>query len=112
MTRELNVRCAAAGLPVVAVCLHPGFIYTRLGRDFPGLPRWAQHIVYTLMRPMLKSKRQGAATQVYCAVAPAIAGGEYYDDCNVAASTALAHHAAAGRALWDESERLIAQLCP
>jgi NAD(P)-dependent dehydrogenase (short-subunit alcohol dehydrogenase family) len=112
MARELDARCAAAGLPVTAVCLHPGFIHTNLGRDFPGMPRWAQSIVYALMRPMLKSKRQGAACQVYCATAPGIAGGEYYDDCNVAKSTALAHNAVAGRALWDESERLIAQLCP
>jgi len=112
MARELNARCAAAGLPVTAVCLHPGLIRTNLARGFTKTPPWVMNMLYALLRPAFKSKKQGAACQVYCATAKALAGGEYYDDCRIAASSSHAHDAVAGRALWEESERLIAQLCP
>ena len=112
MARELNARCAAAGLPVVAASLHPGLIRTNLARDYPKPPRWVMNVLYALVALAMKSPKQGAACQVFCATSKALAGGEYYDDCNVAASSTHAHNAVAGRALWEESERLIAQLCP
>lgn len=43
---------------------------------------------------------------MYLAVADSVAGGEYYSDCNVAPSTALAHDADLGRRLWEMSETM------
>ncbi len=44
--------------------------------------------------------------QVLCAVAKGIKGGAYYQDCNLAPSSAHAHDATMGRGLWQLSERL------
>jgi hypothetical protein len=53
---------------------------------------------------------QGAATTVWAATAPELAGqsGAYLADCQVAEPNRLAQDADMARALWDKTEELIA----
>jgi NAD(P)-dependent dehydrogenase (short-subunit alcohol dehydrogenase family) len=74
--QEIQRRYAAAG--ITAYSLHPGGIRTGLQEDTPVAATFMW-----LLSPMLKSVEAGASTTVYCAVAPDIAGGEYYKDCTV-----------------------------
>ena len=46
---------------------------------------------------------QGAATSVYCCVAPDIRGGAYYDDCAVASPAPYATSEDNAAALWEYS---------
>eukprot|EP00667_Euglena_gracilis_P014139 EG_transcript_14637 len=76
--RELNRRFATVGIPAQAYSVHPGVIATDLWR-------YQSNVVNTLVRPVMalfgKSIPQGAATTVFCALAPDLPPGYYYD-CN------------------------------
>jgi len=77
--RELARR--TAGTPVTANALQPGVIMTNLGRYLP----WYQIVTAKLLGwTFMKSVEEGAATQVYLATAPALAGtsGYFFKDCN------------------------------
>eukprot|EP01004_Peranema_trichophorum_P005725 NODE_4576_length_1146_cov_88.697947_g4058_i0.p1 GENE.NODE_4576_length_1146_cov_88.697947_g4058_i0~~NODE_4576_length_1146_cov_88.697947_g4058_i0.p1 ORF type:complete len:317 (-),score=57.45 NODE_4576_length_1146_cov_88.697947_g4058_i0:141-1091(-) len=79
--RVLNQRMIDEKANVRAYSLHPGAIYTELGRHtwyIGGIMKF---------NPFSKSIPQGSATSVYCAFAPGIQDGEYYSDANVAYST-------------------------
>jgi NAD(P)-dependent dehydrogenase (short-subunit alcohol dehydrogenase family) len=77
--RELARR--QAGTRVTANSLQPGVIMTNLGRYLP----WYQLVAANLIGwTFMKSVEAGAATQVYLATAPALAGvsGYFFKDCN------------------------------
>jgi NAD(P)-dependent dehydrogenase (short-subunit alcohol dehydrogenase family) len=61
--------------------VHPGLVYTGIFRMLPALPR---EVLMLFGRPFMKSPEQGAATQVYVATSPLLAGvtGVYFADCN------------------------------
>lgn len=101
--RQLAKRCAGTGVTVNAV--HPGVINTELGRNST-----LASLFYTLGTPFLKSVAQGAATQVYVACAPALAEttGEYFADCNIAASSDAAASDEHAASLWTVTERKVA----
>ncbi|MEW5316906.1 MAG: hypothetical protein WDW38_008246 [Sanguina aurantia] len=104
-TRELNRRLQ--GMPVAAVCCHPGNILTNLARHVEAeCMSGALSVLKTLLNPLLKSIPQGAATQVYLATAQSVAGGEYYLDVNIRPSSKLAHDRRLGEKLWEVSEIL------
>jgi len=87
---ELDRRLAAEG--VRAFALHPGGIATELGRHLD-----ADDIAFIRGRqrgsgggaPVWKSVAQGAATQVWAATAPELAGrgGLYLEDCQISGTT-------------------------
>jgi WW domain-containing oxidoreductase len=65
---------------------------------------------YATFGPLfLKSIPQGAATEVFVATHPSLAGvsGEYFADCNVARPRADASDAALAERLWKTSERIV-----
>jgi WW domain-containing oxidoreductase len=98
-----------AGTRRTANAVHPGVIRTNLGRHMPGIA----DLVFGLVGPLvLKSVPQGAATEVYVAVHPAVAGisGAYFADCNVAKARADADDPALARRLWEVSEAIVAGL--
>jgi NAD(P)-dependent dehydrogenase (short-subunit alcohol dehydrogenase family) len=98
-----------AGTRRTANAVHPGVIATNLTRHLP-LPA---RLLWALAGPLaLKTAAQGAATQVYAAAHPAMAGttGAYLADCNLAPCRRDADDPAAGRALWEATERLVAGL--
>ena len=57
-----------------------------------------------------KNVPQGAATSVYCAVAPDVQGGAFYNDCQVAGAADWATDAALAEKLWAETEKLAAKV--
>jgi NAD(P)-dependent dehydrogenase (short-subunit alcohol dehydrogenase family) len=102
-TRELARRLAGTG--VTANCLHPGFVASRIGDDNGGLFR----VAFTAVKRIVAiTPERGAATSVYLATSPDVAGksGGYYDKCALATPSAAAQDDAAARRLWAASARL------
>jgi WW domain-containing oxidoreductase len=105
--KQLAKRLAGTGQTANAV--HPGVIKTSLSRSMSPVVRFALSVAEPLA---LKSVAEGAATQVYVATHPSLAGvsGEYFSHCNIAKPSALARDAALAERLWTESERIVAKL--
>ncbi len=84
--------------------LHPGVIETNLGRHVPD-----RDDMYDRLRPTLKTIRQGAATQVYVATHPSLAGvsGVYFSDCAPAETLPEALDEALADALWTRTEAIV-----
>ena len=115
----LDARLAGKGVRSFAV--HPGAIVTGLGRHMDE----ADYQFLMSRRPAgqemtLKSVEQGAATSVWAATSPELAGrgGVYLEDCQVAGPAApdssagvesYAVDAAAAERLWAVSEVLVGQ---
>lgn len=93
MANEYERRYGACG--VHALSLNPGVIMsTEIARDLPGTPE-SRHAMYYRMFPQLikweKSVCQGAATQVWAAIAKELEGkgGIYLDDVQMARETKM-----------------------
>ena len=100
-TRELARR--AGGGPPVATCMHPGVVATRFGEEGGALTRLA----FKLLRPLLRTARQGADTAIWLATAAEAAqAGEYFVDRRVAGTSRAARDETLARRLWDVSERM------
>ena len=104
-SRELARRYADTSVTSNAV--HPGFVATNLGRYFSTRPRDPD----APLRKGFKRADKGAATQVYVAADPRLAGvsGYYFEDCNPVEPTGphMQDDALALR-LWEVSEELVA----
>lgn len=98
-----------AGTRRTANALHPGVIMTPLARSLAGPLKSAMALASPLF---LKSVGEGAATQVYVATHPSVAGvrGEYFADCNVSRPSRHGEDDALAERLWAETERLVAGL--
>ncbi len=107
--KQLAKRLASEGSTVTANAVHPGVIISGLQRSMPAIQRLGMAIAAPIA---LKSLAEGAATQVYVATHPALEGvsGEYFADCNIARPSARGRDAALADRLWQESERIVAQL--
>ena len=105
--KELSRRFA--GTKKTANALHPGVIATNLSRNMNPVVAFALKVAEPLG---LKSIPQGAATQVYVATNPGLAGvtGEYFADCNVAEPRRDARDPEIAKKLWDVSEKIVAEL--
>ena len=105
--KELSRRFA--GTKKTANAVHPGVIQTNLGRHMNPVARFLFGAVSPLF---LKTVAQGAATEVYVATSPTLAGvsGEYFADCNVAVPRADANDAELAKKLWEVSEKIVAEL--
>jgi NAD(P)-dependent dehydrogenase (short-subunit alcohol dehydrogenase family) len=119
---ELDRRLAAAG--VRAFGLHPGGIMTELGRHLgPADIKFIQSRQRdreSAGGPKFKSIPAGAATQVWAATAPELAGrgGLYLEDCQVSGTTPppgsvgcqpYALDPAAAARLWEHSEATLGE---
>jgi NAD(P)-dependent dehydrogenase (short-subunit alcohol dehydrogenase family) len=97
-----------AGTRRTANALHPGVIRTSLWRhQAAGLG-----LLFAAVGPLfMKTVAQGAATQVWAAVHPSLAGtsGAYLADCNLATPRADADDPALARRLWEVTEALAAR---
>ncbi|XP_069758188.1 WW domain-containing oxidoreductase isoform X4 [Narcine bancroftii] len=123
-SNELNRRLSPHG--VTSNALHPGnMMYSSLHRSW-----WLYTLLFSLARPFTKSmicihrapprcwnchenreqiEQQGAATNVYCAIAPELEGlgGMYFNNCCRCQPSQAAQDETSASALWDLSERLI-----
>jgi len=82
----------------LANAVHPGTIATKLTRNMTSIASIALAVVSPIA---LKSVAQGAATEVYAATHPSLAGvsGEYFIDSNLAKPSRRARDADLARAL-------------
>jgi NAD(P)-dependent dehydrogenase (short-subunit alcohol dehydrogenase family) len=87
--------------------LHPGVIATDLARSMSAGVR-AGLAVGSLLA--FKSVAEGAATQVYLAVHPAVArtSGKYFSDCNEKESTPQGRDMGQAERLWGVTEKILA----
>ncbi|XP_038662180.1 WW domain-containing oxidoreductase isoform X2 [Scyliorhinus canicula] len=102
-SNELNRRLSTHG--VTSNALHPGnMMYSSIHRSW-----WLYTLLFALARPFTKSMQQGAATTVYCSVAPELEGlgGMYFNNCCRCQPSQKAQDEASASALWELSERLI-----
>jgi len=95
-SQELARRAGERGITTYA--LHPGVVASDIWRRIP----WP---IRPLMKLRMLSTEQGAATSLYCATAPELAGvsGRFYEDCRERSPSAVATPELA-RALWEHSE--------
>jgi NAD(P)-dependent dehydrogenase (short-subunit alcohol dehydrogenase family) len=98
-----------AGTKKTANAVHPGVIRTNLGRHMNPVADALFGVGGALM---FKSVPQGAATEVYVAVHPALpnVSGAYFADCNVAKPRADAEDPALAAKLWEVTEKIVAGL--
>ncbi len=102
-TYELDRRRGDAAVTVNAV--HPGFVASNFGRNNRGLVGLAM----TRLVPLFaKSVAEGAATSVYLASSPEVAGvsGRYFSNCRAVNSAPQSYDRAAAQRLWAVSEEL------
>ena len=97
---ELARRLEGSG--VTSNAIHPGLVKTNIARTAPTLIRKA----FDLLGPVIaKTPAQGAATQVYVATHPALAGvsGAYFEDCNPVIVNGPNHmtDSAMAKTLWE-----------
>lgn len=86
--------------------LHPGsLIRTSIYRS-----SLAANALAIAVRPFTKTVAQGAATTVYCATAPELAGvgGRYFADCHEKPMSQGARDVEVAAKLWELSERRVA----
>jgi NAD(P)-dependent dehydrogenase (short-subunit alcohol dehydrogenase family) len=102
-TRGLATRLAPGQS---AHSVHPGVIGTNLARSMGLLGK----VFVVLLKLFSKSPAQGAATSVYAATAPELAGrsGSHLADCQVVASSHRGQDAGLAERLWLVSEQLVA----
>jgi retinol dehydrogenase 12 len=101
-TRELARRLEGTG--ATANCAHPGVVRSGFGRE----ARLPLRLGLVIARPFLLSPERGAATIVYLASSPDVAGatGGYYVKERRREPSAAARDDAAARRLWQLSEEL------
>ena len=103
-TYELARRLEGTG--VTATALHPGVVRTSFGHEDSG--RWMRFML-PLVKPFMKSPDQGAATPIYLASSPQVAGvsGAYFANQRAKQSSSASYDADLARALWEASAALV-----
>uniref|UniRef100_A0A3Q3MTG6 Si:dkey-23o4.6 n=1 Tax=Labrus bergylta TaxID=56723 RepID=A0A3Q3MTG6_9LABR len=106
-SRELAQRLKGSG--VSSFCLHPGVIYTDLGRHVHS---WFPLLGTLLSLPslmLMKTPRQGSQTTLYCALTPGLEGlsGRYFSDCAEKETAPEGRDDVVARKLWEQSARLV-----
>lgn len=101
-TRELARRIKGTG--VTANCLHPGFVATRFGDASGGILSFAVRAA----KNFALTPEQGAATIIYLASSPDVAGvtGGYFVKSKIATPTKEAQNDADAKRLWEVSAKL------
>jgi len=103
-TYELARRLRGTG--VTATALHPGVVSTGFGAEDPSR---IFKLIVPFYRPFMKTARQGAATSIYLASSPKVAGvtGTYFAKGRPQTSNKASYDAAAATRLWHVSADLV-----
>ena len=101
-----------AGTSRTANAVHPGVIWTNLGRHMTS--PLVSLLVPIARMAFFKTVAQGAATQVYVAVHPDAAdiSGEYWADCNPAPSSRKSRDAELATRLQVRTEAILQEVTP
>ena len=100
---ELARRWATTG--VTANALHPGVVSTSFGAADPaGVQRW----LVPILRPLMKSPAQGAATSIHLASAPELerTTGRFFANLKAKRSSPHSYDEATAARLWQVSTQL------
>ena len=102
-TYELARRLEGTG--VTATVLHPGVVRTAFGREDTGR---LLRLMLPLVTPFMKTPEQGAATSIYLASSPEVAGatGAYFANRRPKRSSKVSYDLDLARRLWDVSAEL------
>jgi NAD(P)-dependent dehydrogenase (short-subunit alcohol dehydrogenase family) len=102
-TYELARRLEGTG--VTATVLHPGVVRTAFGAEDSG--RWMR-LLQPLVRPFMKTPEQGAATPIFLASSPEVAGvtGAYFAARRPKRSAKASYDRDLARRLWEVSAEL------
>ena len=103
--RELSSKLEGTG--VCVYCLHPGMVFTNLGRHV--MPSFLfKFLLYPLAWLLVKSPYAGCQTVLYCAVAKELEGvtGHYYGNCEEEEWTQVSLDDIVSKKLWSVSEEL------
>ena len=108
-TSELSSKLL--GTQVKTVSLHPGVVYTDIGRNLLN-SKWKMALalpLYPLIRLLMKNELQGAQTTLHCALCDwrDLESGQYYADCKVARMSELAQNRENARLFWETSAKLV-----
>jgi NAD(P)-dependent dehydrogenase (short-subunit alcohol dehydrogenase family) len=110
MTVELHRRFGAEGITALAV--HPGTCATKLSRymDRATAKKLFSMSAATFSPENMKSVEQAAATSVWAATTPSLAGhgGSYLADCQIADAAPEATDPVAAQRLWELSQEWVA----
>jgi retinol dehydrogenase 14 len=103
-TYELARRLHGSG--VTATVLHPGVVRTAFGAEDQAA---FFTILSPLIRPLLKTTAQGAATSIYLASSAQVEGvtGGYYSNSKPKKSSRSSYDSTAARHLWEVSTDLV-----
>jgi len=84
--------------------LHPGMVYTEIGRY-----NWMLHYLFLLGRYFLKTIPQGAATSVLVATAPELEGigANYFSNCQFDKPQDWANDLKTAAQLWEMSAKMV-----
>lgn len=100
MTTQLAAVLEGTG--VTATSFHPGFVSTSIGRDNPiGV------LVLKVLRPFIKSPKQGADTGVWLATTDTYDNGGYYVKRKLHAVKNGGQEPAIAQRVWDDSAELV-----
>tara|TARA_R110002072_G_scaffold121598_1_gene255484 strand:- start:201 stop:1220 length:1020 start_codon:yes stop_codon:yes gene_type:complete len=97
----------------ISNAVHPGFVKSNIGRNATGIVGFLYNNAATIIQ---KNVGEGAATQVYVATNPLVAGvsGAYFEDCNpvkITVPNQVFDKALADR-LWVETQEMLAGYIP
>lgn len=84
-TQYLNEYISQNRLNVTTYSLHPGAIYTELGRDSPVILKFLFNLIYPISWFFFKSIEKGAQTTLFLAYEDKnnLKSGRYYQDCSL-----------------------------
>jgi retinol dehydrogenase 14 len=94
------------GSAVTANVLHPGMVRTSFGAEDPAR---IQRLLVPLLRLVMKSPAQGAATSIHLASAPELeqVSGRYFANRRPTRSSARSYDQAVAARLWEASAELV-----
>lgn len=94
------------GSAVTANALHPGLVRTSFGAEDPAR---IQRLLVPLLRPVMKSPAQGAATSIHLASVPELeqVSGRYFANRRPTRSSTRSYDQAVAARLWDVSAELV-----
>ena len=112
LTRSIDAHFSKVGIS--SYCLHPGAVYTNVagkGLADTGMIEKVRNALAPIEKLFMKTPKQGAQTQIYCATAlkKSLVSGEYYRNAKLATASAEANNPEIAEDLWLKLQRWLAQ---